>query len=216
MEHLQRALALDPFLPAALYNLGNARQLEGRLDDAIACYNQALWYEPDHADANANLGAALHQKHRTSEAAEHYQRSLELDPASAEAQNNLGALFHERQELELAIECYRRAVELDANYVDAHVNLGDALRDAGQTAAAVESYQRGLLIRPRDARFVTNSGVLCNSWEQFAAGGGVLSNPFVDALPTSAEAWNSLGVVLSSKVRQCGCLLRTRFASCSG
>src|SRR2546422_7567665 len=41
------------------HNMGEAYRTAGKLEDAIACYRQALALKPDYAEAHTNLGIAL-------------------------------------------------------------------------------------------------------------------------------------------------------------
>ena len=50
----ERAFADDPS-PRGHYNRGNALARQGKLDEAIAAYREALSLDPSHADAKANL-----------------------------------------------------------------------------------------------------------------------------------------------------------------
>ena len=59
-EYLRAQAAPDPVLSeAALFNRGNALMMQGRLEDAIQAYVQALRARPDDTDAKRNLELAL-------------------------------------------------------------------------------------------------------------------------------------------------------------
>ena len=59
-EYLRAQSAADPVLSeAALFNRGNALAMQGRLEDAIQAYVQALRARPDDTDAKRNLELAL-------------------------------------------------------------------------------------------------------------------------------------------------------------
>ena len=47
---------LRPDSAEARYNLGIALKGQGKLDEAAACYRQALELKPDFAEAHNNLG----------------------------------------------------------------------------------------------------------------------------------------------------------------
>ena len=59
------------------------------MDDAIACYRQALKINPRSADACANLGVAFFQRGQTKEAIDFWQQALEIKPDQVYVQNNL-------------------------------------------------------------------------------------------------------------------------------
>ena len=51
--------ALKPDYAEAHSNLGTTLKELGRLDEAVASYNQAIALKPDYAEAHSNLGATL-------------------------------------------------------------------------------------------------------------------------------------------------------------
>jgi tetratricopeptide (TPR) repeat protein len=55
----EQALAIDPTLATAHYNLGMALKEQGQLAPAIEHYQQAIVLQPDYAEAHQNLGVAL-------------------------------------------------------------------------------------------------------------------------------------------------------------
>jgi tetratricopeptide (TPR) repeat protein len=78
------------------YNLGTALLEKGRLDEAIACYHQAIRLEgdPDHRKAMVpaaytNLGNALRKQGKLDEAIASYRKAIELDPKAPGVHNIL-------------------------------------------------------------------------------------------------------------------------------
>jgi hypothetical protein len=76
----------------AHYNLGVALARTGKVEEAIAHYEQAIRIDPDFAGAHYNLGKALTQVGRVPEAIEHYEQALRINPDFTEAQNALARL----------------------------------------------------------------------------------------------------------------------------
>ena len=56
-------------------NLGNTLHELGRLDEAVACLNQAIALKPDLAEAHYNLGNTLQELGRLDEAEASYNTS---------------------------------------------------------------------------------------------------------------------------------------------
>jgi tetratricopeptide (TPR) repeat protein len=77
-----QAVAADPRLCEASYNLGALAEDLGDLTQAIAHYRAALRLAPDYADAHFNLAGALVRAGRPDEATPHWQRYLQLDAGS--------------------------------------------------------------------------------------------------------------------------------------
>lgn len=84
-ELYRKALEADPFLVAALINLGNIHYARSRLAEALALYEQACQIAPEFFEAHYNLANVLHDLGRLSEAADAYRAALELDPSHPDA-----------------------------------------------------------------------------------------------------------------------------------
>jgi len=69
-----------PINPRGHYNLGNALAKTGRLPEAIAQYQAALYLDPDYAQARVNLGTAFAETGRLPEAIAQYEAALRLQP----------------------------------------------------------------------------------------------------------------------------------------
>ncbi len=70
-------------------NLGTALRREGRLDDAIVQYQEALKIDAGYAPAHYNLGNALLQKGEVNGAITEYQAALKLKPDNVMVQRNI-------------------------------------------------------------------------------------------------------------------------------
>jgi Flp pilus assembly protein TadD len=148
---LRRALALKPDHAEAQNALGIALKNLGRLDEAIACFQQLLQRKPDYAVAHNNLGNALRKQEKLEAAAACYRRAIELQPDYAPAHNNLGLTWKDLGDPDRAVACCRRALELMPGYVEAYNNLGNALTYQGKLEEAVACYEHALQRKPDDA-----------------------------------------------------------------
>lgn len=89
----RRALQADPFLVAALINLGNLHYGRGHLPEALALYEQAARLAPEFFEAQYNRANALHDLGRFDEAAAAYQAALAVDGDHPEAHFYLAVTF---------------------------------------------------------------------------------------------------------------------------
>jgi tetratricopeptide (TPR) repeat protein len=133
LDHLRKALEIEPDLADAYVSLGNALVQKGRTDEAIAQYRRALELQPGLVKAHTNLGVAYQQAGRTDEAIAQYQQALDLDPGLAAAHNNLGVALQQTGRLNEAIAHFQKALELQPGYEGARDNLTGALRQKEQT-----------------------------------------------------------------------------------
>ncbi len=81
----RKALESDPYLVAALINLGNLHYARSRLAEALALYEQAVALSPDYFEAHYNRANVLHDAGRFEEAREAYEAALDLDPLHPDA-----------------------------------------------------------------------------------------------------------------------------------
>jgi tetratricopeptide (TPR) repeat protein len=89
----RKALALDPYLVAALINLANIHYSRDELIEAQALYEQAIGIEPDYFEAHFNLGNIHHDLSRFPEAQACYREALRLNPTYADAHFYLAVTF---------------------------------------------------------------------------------------------------------------------------
>lgn len=79
IEPLQRAIALDPALAAAHYQLGEAYNHTDQLNEALGAFEAAAALQPDHWRAFQGMGVALDRLGRPEDARLAYQRAREAN-----------------------------------------------------------------------------------------------------------------------------------------
>ncbi|HUB65898.1 MAG TPA: tetratricopeptide repeat protein [Candidatus Methylacidiphilales bacterium] len=152
------AVAKNPGCWVAYNNLGLALAQDGKLDQAVAAYQQALKIEPGYAGAHNNLGGIFLQQGRTDEARAQFQEALKDYPPYAKAENNLGIALSQEGRTEDAILHYQNALKIDPAFADAHNNLGSSLTQEGELDEAITHYQKALEINPGFAEAHFNLG----------------------------------------------------------
>jgi len=78
-------------------NLGLALDKQGRTEEAIEHYLQALRIRPDDVDAHNNLGNAFIRKGNIKEAIVHFRKALSINPNNINARNNLNKVLMMQQ-----------------------------------------------------------------------------------------------------------------------
>ena len=117
---------------------------EGKLDEAIACFRQAIELDPKSAGTHNNLGILLAGEGKVDEAVACFRRAIELDPKSAGTHNNLGILLAGEGKLDEAVTCFRQAIEIAPRQPLAHNNLGYALARLGKLDEAIAEYREAI------------------------------------------------------------------------
>src|SRR5207245_2659714 len=99
-------------------NLGNALKDKGQVDEAIACFRQAIALDPKYVLAHNNLGYALKAQGQLDEAIASYRQAIELAPASAEVYCDLGHASQARGDFAEALTAFQRGHELGGRRKD--------------------------------------------------------------------------------------------------
>ena len=125
-------------------HLGLVLAAQGKLEEAIEHYEQALQIKPNYAYAHNNLGNALARQGKLTEAIQHYERALQIKPDYAKAYNNLGNALARQGKLTEAIQHYERALQIKPDDATACNNLAVALIAQGNLDGAVQHFQQAL------------------------------------------------------------------------
>ncbi|MBW2019207.1 MAG: tetratricopeptide repeat protein [Deltaproteobacteria bacterium] len=143
----------------AYNNLGNALARQGKIDEAIAHYIEALQIRPDYEMAHNNLGVALAKKGRLDEAIGHFSMALCIKPDNIQTHNNMGLALSLQGKLDKAVAYFFEALRIKPEYAEAHYNLGNALARQGKIKEAISYYEEALRIKPEYAEAHNNLGV---------------------------------------------------------
>ncbi len=149
----QRASALDPANPKALYNLGTMLLLRGETLPASRFLENAILIRPDHVPSYNNLAKAYFQAGLPELAVATYEEALRRDPSNAIALKNL-LLLAEAAGIHDAAATYRRRLEALGSYLAAKpaIDTGAAITPLPTwpfaTAAAGSPQQTPLPVIP--------------------------------------------------------------------
>ncbi len=136
--------------------IGDALITQGRVDEAIEQYQEALRLKPNRAESYNNLGLALHRKGRADDAISQYYQAIRLKPADATVRNNLAIALAGKGQTDEAIGQFQEALRLKPNSAEAHNNLGLALYRKGRNDEAISQYQEALRLK-RNYPFACNN-----------------------------------------------------------
>jgi tetratricopeptide (TPR) repeat protein/TolB-like protein len=153
IESYRRALALGPD-GLAWSNLGTALYSEGRLDEAVHAFGEAVRLEPRSPANHRNLGDAYQRLGRTEEARRSWseavrlcREALRVDPRSAETLGQLAVYEAKLGQYASAEAHARRALELAPGDPDAHFRAAVVHALGGKAdpavAALAQAFERG-------------------------------------------------------------------------
>ena len=135
----------------AINNLGIAFYKLRQPYDAMKCYEKALVFNPNFADAHNNIGIVLLELGQLEETVKSYKAALKIKPNFAEAHFNLGVVLQDLKRLDDAVISYKAAIVFQPDYADAHYNLGILYHEKGQLEMAIKSLEIAIIIEPENA-----------------------------------------------------------------
>ncbi|EHA8589787.1 putative UDP-N-acetylglucosamine--peptide N-acetylglucosaminyltransferase SPINDLY [Cocos nucifera] len=144
----------------ALTDLGTKVKLDGDINQGVAYYKKALYYNWHYADAMYNLGVAYGEMLKFDMAIVFYELALHFNPHCAEACNNLGVIYKDRDNLDKAVDCYQMALSIRPNFSQSLNNLGVVCTVQGKMDAAASMIEKAIVANPTYAEAYNNLGVL--------------------------------------------------------
>jgi len=81
-----------------------------KAEEALACFEEALALEPDHAEALVKKGAALERLRKLNEAIDCYDRAIKADSTMTIAYLYKGGLCNRMERFNEALQCYEQAL----------------------------------------------------------------------------------------------------------
>ena len=129
-------------------NLGSAIKPQGRMNEAIAHYQNAIAIKPGYADSYYNMANAFKDLGQLDKAMHYYRRTILIQPNHAKAFNNLGTLLLSQGHANEAIGHYLKAIQVRPNYESALFNLGIAYFQNGNKSLAAASFTKALQLNP--------------------------------------------------------------------
>lgn len=133
---------------------------EGRPDEAIERFRQALRLRPDFVPAVHNWGNALMAKGEHEAAIARFREALALDSQSHQrtphAYTGWATALRALGRLDEAAAMFREAMRADPRFAEAYNGYGDLLRQTGDLAGARAMFERAADLDPLRTEFATN------------------------------------------------------------
>ena len=183
-KFLRKAIAVNPRRPNYHNNLGNVLCDQGRMQEGIGEYEEAIGIEraddpkrPTSMEAATNLELAKAEFRLVHERIEHHKRALDLGVGTAADLNALGCAHLLRNDRANALDCFRRAADADPRSLQAALNISythtldmdSNLLDAAtaETAACAARFPNAGQIYIHWAELLENAGMFDEAEEQY-------------------------------------------------
>jgi tetratricopeptide (TPR) repeat protein len=151
----------DTNRPIVLARIAAAYDLEGKADQSVSYYQQAVALKPDDAGYYNNLGNSLAETGKIDDAMAAYQKSADLDPANAAAAwRNAGAILYNTGKMTDAVVPFQKSLTFDPKNAQTWFLLGQCLMNTmGQKQegdkiipiiqpGTVEAFQKAVQLDP--------------------------------------------------------------------
>jgi tetratricopeptide (TPR) repeat protein len=143
----------------AFNNLGEALNNQGKVEEALQCFKQAVEINKTYAAGWANRGAALWKVGRGDEALANLNEALKLNPTDKQAFSNRSVVRLEKGDRDGALSDAEKALALDPLYPEAYSNRGTARQSKGEYDLAISDFNRAIELNPFYAEAFCNRGV---------------------------------------------------------
>ncbi len=145
----------------AWFSVGYLLIQQGKPEEAIAAYDEAIRLKPDYAEAYNNRGNANDKLGHREDAIADYNQAIQLKPNYAKAYYNRGAVKAKLGHREDAIADYNQAIQLKPDFAEAYYNRGDTKSELGRIDEARQDFEKA-----RDLAHKTSNASLVALAEQ--------------------------------------------------
>ena len=146
---------------------GDLARKEGRRDDAIREYGEAIKKAPKKTAAYNNRGIVYDDMGEYAKAIEDYNTAIGLNPNYAHAYNNRGVAYKNIGDCGKAIADYGKAIELNPDYAIAYNNRGAAYKDQGDLQKAIADYSKAIELKSDYVWAYNNRGIAYDDLKEY-------------------------------------------------
>jgi len=157
---LQFTMRLQPNSARLHGMLGDILALQGKDQDAIEEYEQALSLDEYLPWIHNNLGVVLMKGDQIGQAAEHFQSAIELNPLHTAAYRNLGNASYVQEDWDDAAAAYQEALELDFTLTETKAAFAGLILNENRLVEARLVWEDVLHADPRHALALQGLGVV--------------------------------------------------------
>ena len=150
LQHFRAAVKIRPIYGEGYYNIAVALTNQGKLDEAIQYYCEALnniSKNTSYAQAFNNVGLIMLHKGNRPEALKNFLEAIRNDPNNLPARTNLGLYYYTEGKYDEAVEQYAFANQINPDPL-LYFKIGIARRDEGNDQEAIANFRQALAMAP--------------------------------------------------------------------
>lgn len=195
--------------------LGDILVLEGKDQEAIQAYQQAIELDEYLPWIQNNLGVLLLEGDQPDLAAAHFQQAVDLSPQNVTALVNLGSAYYAQEDWEAAAAAYGVALELDFSLQDTKAAWAGLILSESRLVEARLVWEYVLLENPRHPLALQGLGVV-----SLLEGDATLAMMYLDAArylePENPALYLYIGMALEELEKPAEAAEAYRFAAREG
>ncbi len=149
-----------PQNPKLINNLGTFYLNNGKYDEAISCFKEALKIDDKFMPLLTNMAKAYFLKGKLESALEIYYRIEKMDPKSVGALNNIANILIAQNSFDQAIEYYRRVLKLDQDNYFALNSIATIYLLRNKVDKSISYYRKTIAIK-NDLPHINNNLGIC-------------------------------------------------------
>lgn len=153
-QELKRAIEIAPHLATPKGMLGQVYYLQGKYDDALIFFNQAIKIFPKEDPAQSyiylSLGRIYQKQKNYPESIKSFRRAIELSIPDPLLYQEFAVVLAETGDFAMAKIELEKAIELKPNFAEAQHNLGIALSNLNSPKEAFNYFRLATLSDPND------------------------------------------------------------------
>jgi tetratricopeptide (TPR) repeat protein len=130
------------------HDKGLALFSQGRIDDALQSFEEAVKLDPNYAKSWYDIGIILGSKGRYVDAIKAYENAIRIDPYNAKSWWGKGAALGILGQYDEAVKALDESIRLNPNDAEVWNNKGYALYDQGKYDEAIKCYDEALRLNP--------------------------------------------------------------------
>jgi len=138
---------------------GEVHRKEGRYQEALTEYNEALQIRGSIAPPHHGIGLIYQAQDKGAAAIDEYKSAVKIDPDYIFAYDSMGTTYISMGQYTDAVSALKKAIEVYENYDDAHANLGEAYYKLKQYEEAVKSLEMAITLNESHPRAHTTLGL---------------------------------------------------------
>jgi predicted O-linked N-acetylglucosamine transferase (SPINDLY family) len=161
-DYCRQALALDPKLAVAHFNLGITLRSQSKFVEACQSFRRATELQPNYSEAMDALAHAFISLYEWPAAAQVLNAIISIWPQKAEIHHNLGAIYQAMGRSGAAITAFDTALKINPRLPGTLSSLGGVYLGQSDFVQAERYYRQCLALTPGDLQARSNLLMLLN------------------------------------------------------